>query len=232
MRTAHPADLPLLFFHGFVDAMGPLAGTIQKQYALSGLMAGLLPAFAFVAFAIFSVPGGAGVGVEPDALAWLAAQLGADRVSTRSELEKLALFMGPGGGSTWIRRCPASGTSPGCRWTMRSSRRPRATWRPQIGRWRWRWPRVRRPFRCCGWRWGTCNACTARGLQWRHRKSARPMQRRRYGLRFLGGRRPSPGHSACGRRRRCPPRWLRWPRRSVAASEPVGRMRPCVGTPS
>jgi fucose permease len=43
---------------GFVDAMGPLAGTIQKQYALSGFMAGLLPAFAFVAFAIFSVPGG------------------------------------------------------------------------------------------------------------------------------------------------------------------------------
>jgi fucose permease len=43
---------------GFVDAMGPLAGTIQKQYALSGFMAGLLPAFAFVAFAVFSVPGG------------------------------------------------------------------------------------------------------------------------------------------------------------------------------
>jgi fucose permease len=43
---------------GFVDAMGPLASTIQKQYSLSGFMAGLLPAFAFVAFAIFSVPGG------------------------------------------------------------------------------------------------------------------------------------------------------------------------------
>jgi fucose permease len=49
----------LVFFAmGFVDAMGPLAGTIQKQYSLSGFMAGLLPAFAFVAFAIFSVPGG------------------------------------------------------------------------------------------------------------------------------------------------------------------------------
>ena len=46
------------FAMGFVDAMGPLAGTIQKQYSLSGFMAGLLPAFAFVAFAIFSVPGG------------------------------------------------------------------------------------------------------------------------------------------------------------------------------
>jgi MFS transporter, FHS family, L-fucose permease len=49
----------LCFFSmGFVDAMGPLAGTIQKQYSLSGFMAGLLPAFAFVAFAVFSVPGG------------------------------------------------------------------------------------------------------------------------------------------------------------------------------
>jgi FHS family L-fucose permease-like MFS transporter len=49
----------LVFFAmGFVDAMGPLASTIEKQYSLSGFMAGLLPAFAFVAFAIFSVPGG------------------------------------------------------------------------------------------------------------------------------------------------------------------------------
>jgi fucose permease len=53
--------LPIFFCFfamGFVDAMGPLAGTIQKQYSLSGFMAGLLPAFAFVAFAVFSVPGG------------------------------------------------------------------------------------------------------------------------------------------------------------------------------
>ena len=38
--------LPILlcfFSMGFVDAMGPLASTIQKQYALSGFMAGLLP---------------------------------------------------------------------------------------------------------------------------------------------------------------------------------------------
>jgi fucose permease len=46
------------FAMGFVDAMGPLASTIQKQYSLSGFVAGLLPAFAFVAFAVFSVPGG------------------------------------------------------------------------------------------------------------------------------------------------------------------------------
>jgi DNA polymerase-3 subunit delta len=37
-----------------------------------------------------------GVGIEPDALSWLSQQLGADRASTRSELEKLALYVGPG----------------------------------------------------------------------------------------------------------------------------------------
>lgn len=36
------------------------------------------------------------VGVEPDALAWLSQQLGADRVSTRAELTKLALYVGAG----------------------------------------------------------------------------------------------------------------------------------------
>jgi len=39
----------------------------------------------------------AGVRVDPDALAWLSAQLGGDRASTRSELEKLALYVGPSG---------------------------------------------------------------------------------------------------------------------------------------
>ncbi len=36
------------------------------------------------------------VGIDPDALTWLSGQLGADRASTRAELEKLALFVGPG----------------------------------------------------------------------------------------------------------------------------------------
>jgi DNA polymerase-3 subunit delta len=36
------------------------------------------------------------VGVDPDALSWLSQQLGADRASTRAELEKLALYVGPG----------------------------------------------------------------------------------------------------------------------------------------
>jgi DNA polymerase III subunit delta len=38
----------------------------------------------------------AGVGIEPDALSWLSQHLGADRASTRAELEKLALYVGPG----------------------------------------------------------------------------------------------------------------------------------------
>lgn len=37
-----------------------------------------------------------GVGIDPDALGWLSQQLGADRTSTRAELEKLALYVGPG----------------------------------------------------------------------------------------------------------------------------------------
>jgi DNA polymerase-3 subunit delta len=41
--------------------------------------------------------GQAGVAIEPDALSWLASQLGADRAATRAELEKLALYAGPGG---------------------------------------------------------------------------------------------------------------------------------------
>lgn len=37
------------------------------------------------------------VGVDPDALSWLSAQLGADQIATHAELEKLALYAGPGG---------------------------------------------------------------------------------------------------------------------------------------
>jgi DNA polymerase III subunit delta len=38
-----------------------------------------------------------GVTIDPDALSWLAGQLGADRAATRAELEKLALYATPGG---------------------------------------------------------------------------------------------------------------------------------------
>jgi DNA polymerase-3 subunit delta len=46
---------------------------------------------------IRTVLGEAGVGIDADALAWVSDQLGADRVSTRAEAEKLALYVGPGG---------------------------------------------------------------------------------------------------------------------------------------
>jgi DNA polymerase III subunit delta len=39
----------------------------------------------------------AGVRVDPDALSWLTSQLGGDRASTRGELEKLAMYVGPNG---------------------------------------------------------------------------------------------------------------------------------------
>lgn len=39
----------------------------------------------------------AGVGIDADTLSWLSDQLGADRVSTRGEADKLALYVGPGG---------------------------------------------------------------------------------------------------------------------------------------
>ena len=39
----------------------------------------------------------AGVQIDREALAWLTTQLGADRASTRGEIEKLALFVGSGG---------------------------------------------------------------------------------------------------------------------------------------
>jgi DNA polymerase-3 subunit delta len=46
---------------------------------------------------IRGVLGEFGVTAQADSLAWLAGQLGADRASTRRELEKLALYAGPGG---------------------------------------------------------------------------------------------------------------------------------------
>ena len=56
MRT-----LPIFFAFfvmGFVDAVGTLVGFAKEQFQLSGFMAGLLPFFGFIAFALFSVPGG------------------------------------------------------------------------------------------------------------------------------------------------------------------------------
>jgi len=43
---------------GIADAMGPMASTVQENYSLSTVMATLLTFFVFIAFAVFSVPGG------------------------------------------------------------------------------------------------------------------------------------------------------------------------------
>ena len=45
------------FLMGLADAMGPMSDGVKKQYALSDLVATLLPFFVFIAFALFSIPG-------------------------------------------------------------------------------------------------------------------------------------------------------------------------------
>ena len=54
-----PLPIFLAFFvMGVADAMGPLADAVKIQYQLSNVMATLLTFFVFIAFAVFSVPGG------------------------------------------------------------------------------------------------------------------------------------------------------------------------------
>ncbi len=43
---------------GIADAMGPMASAVQENYELSTVIATLLTFFVFIAFAVFSVPGG------------------------------------------------------------------------------------------------------------------------------------------------------------------------------
>ncbi len=43
---------------GIADAMGPMASAVQENYNLSAVIATLLTFFVFIAFAVFSVPGG------------------------------------------------------------------------------------------------------------------------------------------------------------------------------
>ena len=43
---------------GIADAMGPMSSAVQENYQLSAVMATLLSFFVFIAFAVFSVPGG------------------------------------------------------------------------------------------------------------------------------------------------------------------------------
>ncbi|HTJ00507.1 MAG TPA: MFS transporter [Dongiaceae bacterium] len=43
---------------GVADAMGPLSSAVKENFQISTVMATLMPFFVFIAFAIFSVPGG------------------------------------------------------------------------------------------------------------------------------------------------------------------------------
>jgi fucose permease len=46
------------FLMGLADAMGPNADAVKRHYELSNVMSTLLPFVVFIAFAVFSVPGG------------------------------------------------------------------------------------------------------------------------------------------------------------------------------
>jgi len=57
MKKTAPIFLVFLVM-GVADSMGPLSDAVQKQFELSNVMATLLPFFVFIAFAVFSIPGG------------------------------------------------------------------------------------------------------------------------------------------------------------------------------
>ena len=46
------------FLMGLADAMGPMSDAVGKEYNISKVIATLMPFFVFIAFAVFSVPGG------------------------------------------------------------------------------------------------------------------------------------------------------------------------------
>ena len=57
MNRTFPIFLAFLVM-GVADAMGPMSAAAKEHYQLSSVMATLLPFFVFIAFAVFSVPGG------------------------------------------------------------------------------------------------------------------------------------------------------------------------------
>ncbi len=46
------------FLMGLADAMGPMSEGVRQEYQLSNVLATLLPFFVYIAFAVFSLPGG------------------------------------------------------------------------------------------------------------------------------------------------------------------------------
>ena len=57
MKKTFPIFLAFLVM-GVADAMGPMSDAVKTQYELSNVMSTLLSFFVFIAFAVFSVPGG------------------------------------------------------------------------------------------------------------------------------------------------------------------------------
>lgn len=58
MNRATISILLVFLLMGVADAMGPLSDAVEKRYLVSSFAATLLPFFVFIAFALFSVPGG------------------------------------------------------------------------------------------------------------------------------------------------------------------------------
>jgi len=58
MKTKTGPILLAFFVMGVADAMGPLSEAVRKNYQLSSTVSTLLSFFVFIAFAVFSVPGG------------------------------------------------------------------------------------------------------------------------------------------------------------------------------
>lgn len=58
MRIQTVPILLAFFVMGVADAMGPMSDAVKENYQLSNVVATLLSFFVFIAFAVFSVPGG------------------------------------------------------------------------------------------------------------------------------------------------------------------------------
>lgn len=58
MKMKTWAILLAFFVMGVADAMGPLSNAVKENYELTNVVATLLSFFVFIAFAVFSVPGG------------------------------------------------------------------------------------------------------------------------------------------------------------------------------
>lgn len=58
MKNKTGAILLAFFVMGVADAMGPFSDAVRQNYQLSNVVATLLSFFVFIAFALFSVPGG------------------------------------------------------------------------------------------------------------------------------------------------------------------------------